>query len=69
MAIEPREPNPEREKIETLISIVEKRVARAAEKRRAADRDMDEALDDLEGAKGRLAQWIAANPDPQGELL
>lgn len=57
--------NTERERMEALISIVEKRIARAAEKRRAADRDMNEALDDLEAAKARLAAWIEANPAPQ----
>lgn len=69
MAVEPPLPNPERDNLETLVSIVEKRVARAAEKRRAVDHEMNEALDALEAAQWRLSMWITANPDPQGELL
>lgn len=69
MAIETPSSNPERERMETLIAILEKRVSRAAQKRRAADRDMEEALDDLEAAKTRLSAWVKANPDPQRTIF
>lgn len=69
MAIEPPAPNPERTRLESLIGIAEKRAGRAAEKRRAAEREVDEALDALEAASRNLRQWIDANPEPQGELL
>lgn len=59
------EPHPERERLETLIAITEKRITRAAVKKRAAERDMDEALDDREAAQLRLREWIKANPAPQ----
>lgn len=65
MAIEAREPDPERERLETLIAITEKRITRAAEKKRAAERDLDEALDDRESAKAKLSAWIKANPEQQ----
>ena len=69
MAAEMSKPNPERERMETLIAILEKRVARAAQKRRSADRDMEEALDDLEAAKTRLSEWVKANPEPQRTIF
>lgn len=69
MAIEPTPPHPERARLEALIAIVEKRVARAAEKRRAAEREMDDALDALEAKRVDLAVWVEANPEAQGELL
>ena len=69
MAVEDHKPDPERERMETLIAILEKRVARAAQKRRSADRDMDEALDDLEAAKVRLSDWVKANPEPQRTIF
>ena len=57
--------SPERERLETLIAITEKRITRAAVKKRAAERDMDEALDDREAAQLRLREWIKVNPAPQ----
>lgn len=69
MAANQTAPHPELERMETLIAILEKRVSRAAQKRRAADRDMDEALDDLEAAKARLSDWIKANPEPQRTIF
>jgi peptidoglycan hydrolase CwlO-like protein len=65
MTTEPQELHPERQRLETLIAITEKRITRAAVKKRAAERDMDEALDDREAAQARLAQWIKANPEAQ----
>ena len=59
------EAHPERQRLETLIAITEKRITRAAEKKRAAERDMNEALDDREATQLRLAQWIKANPEAQ----
>lgn len=69
MAVDPTPPHPERVRLESLIGIAEKRAGRAAEKRRSAEREVDDALDALETASRNLRQWIAANPDPQGELL
>ncbi|MEG8223499.1 hypothetical protein OSJ57_23280 [Sphingomonas sp. HH69] len=69
MSIEPSPHHHERVRLESLIGIAEKRAGRAAEKRRAAEREVDEALDALDAASRNLRQWIAANPDPQGELL
>lgn len=67
--IEPTPPHPERARLESLIGIAEKRAGRAAEKRRVAEREVDEALDALDAASRNLQQWVAANPDAQGELL
>ena len=69
MAADLTAPHPEMERMETLIAIMEKRVARAAQKRRSADRDMEEALDDLEAAKARLSDWAKANPEPQRTIF
>lgn len=69
MAVEPTPPHPERVRLESLIGIAEKRVVRAAEKCRAAERELDDALNALDTATENLRWWIAANPDPQGELL
>lgn len=62
-------PHPERLRLQSLICIAEKRAGRAAEKRRNAEREVDDALDALEAASRNLADWIDANPEPQGELL
>lgn len=69
MVAERQKPGPELERMETLVAILEKRVARAAQKRRSADRDMEEALDDLEAAKARLSDWVKANPQPQRTIF
>lgn len=69
VSIEPSPQHPERVRLESLIGIAEKRAGRAAEKRRSAEREVDDALDALDTASRNLRQWIAANPDPQGELL
>lgn len=61
-------PNPARDRVVAGVAYAEKRVARAAVKRRAADREMEDALDALEGASRRLAAWDEANPEPQGCL-
>ena len=57
--------HPELQRLETLIAIKTKQVARAAEKRRAAERDMEAALDGLEDAKAQHASWLKANPQAQ----
>lgn len=69
MAIEPPEPNPERDRLTEIIAHCEKRVRRAGEKFRSAGAEQFEAIGALQTAKQRLADWQAANPDPQGSLL
>jgi hypothetical protein len=58
-------PNPARDRLAALVSLAEKRVARAAVKRRAAECEMSDALDALEAANARLAECT----DPQFNLL
>lgn len=69
MAIEPDDIHPERARLETLIAIKTKQVARAAEKKRAAERDMDAALDGLEAARAEHDAWVKANPDQQRSIF
>jgi len=69
MAIDPPEPHPEREKLETLITHCKKRASRAAEKLEAAMRENHEASRALSDAELRLCDWIDSHPDPQPSLL
>lgn len=69
MAVEPPEPNPERDKLQELIGHARKRKARADEKARAAIIEQTEAHAAHEAAQLNLARWLEANPDPQGSLL
>lgn len=63
------ETHPERAKLTALIEHCERRVARSAERLRAAETENDEATGALAFARERLAAWIEANPDPQMELI
>lgn len=57
--------NPARDRLSSLVTLAEKRVARAAVKQRAAEREMSDALDALEQANLRLAEC----PELQFSLL
>lgn len=59
----------DRAQLQEIVGHCEKRVSRAAEKRVAAMAEHSAALHALDACKLRLAQWIEANPDPQGSLF
>jgi hypothetical protein len=69
MTIEPDDIHPERARLETLIAIKTKQVARAAEKKRAAERELDEMLDGLTDAQAEHDAWVKANPDQQRSIF
>lgn len=61
--------HPDRDRLVELVACCRKRVARAAEKLRAAQAECAAAGDALDGQLARVAQWDRENPDPQGSLL
>lgn len=61
--------HPERDRLETLIAIKTKQVARAAAKKRAAERELSEMLDGLEAAEAEHAAWLKANPQAQMSIF
>lgn len=61
-------PPAERVRLETLVGLAQKRVARAADRQTGANREVTDAFDALEAANANLAAWKAANPDPQLSL-
>jgi hypothetical protein len=69
MAIEEPQPNPERDRLQAIITCCAKRVRRADEKARVAIIEQTEAQVALDAAQLRLVRWLDENPDPQGSLL
>lgn len=59
----------ERERLEQVIVLCRKRVARADEKLAAAQAEREAAGHALDGQQDRLAQWHKDNPDPQGSIF
>lgn len=59
----------ERERLEQVIILCRKRVARADAKLAAARAEHEAAGHALDGSQNRLAQWHQDNPDPQGSMF
>lgn len=69
MIDQPDAPNPERLRLEVLVGMAAKRLARANEKLAAAHLEWDAADIAHIAALERLAAWDEANPDPQLALI
>lgn len=69
MAIEPPEPDPDRERLEALVAFSRKRVSRALQRMREAGERHLEATNQLERDERALAQWLEANPPAQPNLI
>ena len=61
--------SPDLVRLNAAISFAEKRIVRAAEKRRLADNEMTDALGGLDAARARRNAWLEANPQPQIEMF
>jgi len=57
--------HPERARLEALVTFAEKRAIRALARWQSADIEASEASAARTAAQGRLAAWLAANPDDQ----
>lgn len=69
MIDQPEAPNPERLRLEVLVGMAAKRLARADEKLNAAHQERGAARRAHDAAIERLAAWDEANPDPQLALI
>ena len=69
MAIEPQDPNHDRERLEEIIGLCAKRRARAVAKLESAQAEHTAAVAALDAARQRLAVWIIDNPDPQRSIF
>lgn len=63
--VDPDAMHPEQARLETVIAIKTRQVARAAAKKRAAERELAAMLDGLEAAEAEHAAWLKANPQAQ----
>ncbi|WP_010545233.1 hypothetical protein [Sphingomonas elodea] len=69
MIDQPEAPNPERLRLEVLVGMAAKRLARADHKVAAAQAERVAAGIAHTAAIERLAAWDEANPDPQLALI
>ncbi|UAK23650.1 hypothetical protein [Sphingomonas nostoxanthinifaciens] len=67
--IDEAEPHPKLVQLNELVGFCERRVLRADDRVAAAQLEHSEAVLALNDANKRRAHWIAANPDPQMELI
>lgn len=69
MIDQPEAPNPERLRLEVLVGMAAKRMARAGQKVAAAQAELVAAGTAHAAAAERLAAWDEANPHPQLSLM